>query len=469
LSREQAETLSPAQKLALVFTPGLSTAGEVTSISGRGVGMDVVRDNIERIGGTVDLTSKPNQGVRLTIRVPLTLTIIPVLTISAGEQIFALPRSAIEEIVRTGEKSGVDIVRLGEGEVAKIRDRQMPVVSLCKLLEVESGGARGEQRIVMLKPAGGGLYALLVDQVHDHEDLVVKPAAPAVMACGLYAGTTLTDDGKPILLLDPAGIAKSAGLRFIEGELDRAVLAAAAVHQSIRNETGMLLFRTLAAEQRAVPISLVAKIEDVAADAIAFVAGQLRVVIGDRILPLLGCATAPDRPKLRLLRLSDGKSQVAYALEEVTDIRPIAFDLQPSAVPGEVAGVFLIDGAPVELLDPFWLFADHAQMSSDAAPRTCALPDGDPWIDAILRPLIASLGYRIVAAVDGAEADVVIATAESRGSKPAAAGRLLRIRAQAEASGPRDDSIYRYDRAALIDALSSDRPAGAAKRGQANG
>jgi two-component system chemotaxis sensor kinase CheA len=471
LTREQAEALTPAQKLALVFTPGLSTAGEVTAISGRGVGMDVVRANIERIGGVVDLDSKPNQGVRLAIRVPLTLTIIPALTISAGGQVFAIPRSAIDEILRIGGES-VRIDRVGEAKVATVRDKRVPLISLCELLKVKAVAARGDQRIVLLKPAGGDVYALVVDQVHDHEELVVKPAAPAVMTAGLYAGTTLADDGRPILLLDPSGMAKCAGIRFVDGELDRAVLAAAEKAQTARRETTLLLFRTLDGARRAVPVSVVERIEDVSSDAIGFAAGRLRVAVGENILPLIGCATAPEQDKLRILRLTDGNSEIAYGFSEVIDIRSIEPDLQAPPVAGEVAGVFLVDGAQVELLDPYWLFAVHAEArAEEGEPPVCALPEGDPWIDNMLRPLIESLGYKIVAAADGVAADVVIATddSESEGAAPAAAGRVLRIRSRPDVSGRKDDSIYRYDRAALIDALSSRSGAEPAKKGRAHG
>lgn len=464
VSAEQAEKLTPPQKIALVFAPGLSTAGEVTAISGRGVGMDVVRANIERIGGVVDIDSRAAQGVRLCIRVPLTLTIIPALTVSAGGQVFAIPRSAIDEILRI--RGGVvRFDRVGEAEMATVRDRRVPVVGLPALLGVDAALEREEQKIILLKPAGGDVYALIVDQVHDHEELVVKPAAPAVMAAGLYAGTTLADDGRPILLLDPSGMAKQAGIRFEDNEIDRALLALADQAEAEARETTLLLFRALDGGRRAVPVGVVERIEDVAAEAIGFHAGALRVALGERILPLAGCEAAPDAGKLRILRLTDGASEIAYAFAEVIDIRSLVLDLQPAASPGEVAGVFLVDGGQVELLDPYWLFAVHAGAGADgsadkAEPPVCALPEGDPWIDNMLRPLIESLGYRIARTGEGA-ADVVIAL-ENDEVAAADAAQVVRIRARPEFEGRKDDSIYRYDRAGLIGALE-------AAKGGANG
>jgi len=444
----RAETMTVAQRLDLVFAPGLSTAGAVTAISGRGVGMDVVRANVERIGGLVDIESRPGLGVRLGIRVPLTLTIIPALTISAGEQIFAIPRSAIDEILRLGGDS-VQIDQVGEAEVATVRGRRVPLVSLPDLLGVPA--ERDEaQRLILLKPARGDVYALAVDAVHDHEELVVKPAAPPVMAAGVYAGTTLADDGRPILVLDPAGIAKVAQLRFEAQEAARTESDSEAAGATVAT----LLFRTLDGAARAIPVSLVERILDVAAADVRHSAGRLRVAIDDRIVPLAGCADLPADGKLRVLRLTDGASEIAYAFAEVIDIRAVDLAIKPAATPGEVAGVLLVDGAQIELLDAYWLFASHAQAGPGGTGLVCALPAGDPWMETMLRPLIEGLGYRVVAAADDVEADLVIVADEPPPSTTSPA-EILRLRASPEPSGDADDSIYRYDRAALLDALGA--------------
>src|SRR5688572_18502629 len=455
LAADRAERLSPMQKMALVFAPGLSTAGEVTAISGRGVGMDVVRANIERIGGVVDIDSRRGEGVRLCIRVPLTLTIIPALTVSAGGQVFAIPRSAIEEILRAG--AGTHVATVGESKVATIRGRRVPLLDLSGLLGVDSSAAPDDRKIILLKPAGGDVFALAVDTVHDHEELVVKPAAPAVMTAGLYAGTTLADDGRPILLLDPSGMANQARFRFEEHDAERRMLEAeeAKKEERERREATLLLFRGLDGALRAVPVPVVERIEDVPVESIRASAGRLRVTVADRILPLAGCAEAPKHGKLRILRLTDGAAELAYGFAEVVDIRSVTIAVQRAPTPGEVAGVALIDGSQVELIDPYWLFAAY----SDAGARrgkapVCALPAGDPWMDHMLRPLIESLGYEVVAAGDGVAADILIASTEDETETGVAAGEVLRIRSRPELAGENDNSIYRYDRVALLDALS---------------
>ena len=150
----------------------------------------------------------------MTLRVPLTLTIIPALTVSIGGQHFAIPRSAIEEIVRANGES-VTLERIGGAGVATIRGRRVPeVVARRHPRPRQRRRPTRTARLIVLRPAGGDVYALAVDRIHDHEELVVKPAAPAVMATGLYAGTTLADDGSPILLFDPAGLAEVGGVKL---------------------------------------------------------------------------------------------------------------------------------------------------------------------------------------------------------------------------------------------------------------
>src|SRR5262245_36568238 len=286
IEKADAAQLNAREQLALIFEAGLSTAKQVTAISGRGVGMDVVRSNVERIGGIVEVDSTPGQGTRMTLRVPLTLTIIPALTVSIGSQHFAIPRSAIEEIVRANGGS-VTLEKVGGAGVATIRGRRVPEVALADVLGLPSEVGDEERTLVVLRPAGGDVYALAVDRIHDHEELVVKPAAPAVMATGLYAGTTLADDGSPILLFDPAGLAQVGGVRL--ETLERGGRAAEAIVAANSNEVPVLLFRGLDGARRALRLGVVDRIEEVVAkESIRKSAGQLRVQLGEAILPLAG-------------------------------------------------------------------------------------------------------------------------------------------------------------------------------------
>jgi two-component system chemotaxis sensor kinase CheA len=453
LEKGDAAQLSPREQLALIFEAGLSTAKEVTSISGRGVGMDVVRSNIERIGGIVEVDSRLGEGTRMTLRVPLTLTIIPALTVSIDGQHFAIPRSAIEEIVRANGES-VTLEHLGGAGVATIRGRRVPEVSLAEILGIDSAIEEKDRTLIVLRPAGGDVYALSVDRIHDHEELVVKPAAPAVMATGLYAGTTLADDGSPILLFDPAGLAQVGGIKLEAQE--RSARIADGPAAAVSKATAVLLFRALDGSRRALRLAVVDRIEEVPVNTVKEAAGQLRVQLGDAILPLAGTSGAAlGDGKVRLFRLNDGAHEIGYAFAEVIDFATVDNDVIHAERPGEVSGVSLINGEPAELVDAHWLFANHVGAVARAAePMVCRLPSNDPWMQNMLRPIVEAAGYRVVGDDHEGAADLVIA---ARGAEvPGEAMKnTIWLRAEPDAAGKKDDSIYRYDRAGLLMALKT--------------
>ncbi|MDQ3144568.1 MAG: chemotaxis protein CheW, partial [Pseudomonadota bacterium] len=452
LTKEDAAALTPREQLALIFEAGLSTAQEVTAISGRGVGMDVVRSNVERIGGIVEVDSAVGRGTRMTLRVPLTLTIIPALTVSIGSQHFAIPRAAIEEIVRANGSS-VTLERIGGAGIATIRGRRVPEISLADVLGLQSTMSDLERTLVVLKPAGGDLFALAVDRIHDHEELVVKPAAPAVMATGLYAGTTLADDGSPILLFDPAGLAQVGGIHLDMQERGSRVVEGPVVAAAI--DVPVLLFRGLDGARRALRLGIVDRIEEVPAEAILLGAGQLRVHLGESILPLAGVAPGTTfEGKVRLFRLNDGTQEIGYAFAEVIDLMAIDHDVIPASSPGQVSGVSLIGGEPAELLDAHWLFAEYlGSAARPAMPLVCRLPSDDPWMQNMLRPIVEAAGYIVIGEGDDLLPDLVI---QSDGQAPSATGdaRVLTLAADPENADGKG-LIYRYDRAGLMMALKS--------------
>jgi two-component system chemotaxis sensor kinase CheA len=452
LEKDDAAKLTHREQLALIFEAGLSTAKEVTSISGRGVGMDVVRSNVERIGGIVEVDSRVGEGTRMTLRVPLTLTIIPALTVSIDGQHFAIPRSAIEEIVRSNGES-VTLEHLGGAGVATIRGRRVPEISLAEILGIESGVDEKDRTLIVLRPAGADLYALSVDRIHDHEELVVKPAAPAVMATGLYAGTTLADDGSPILLFDPAGLAQVGGVKL--ETLERATRIAEGPAVTTSKSTAVLLFRALDGSRRALRLAVVDRIEEVPVSAVKEAAGQLRVQLGEVILSLAGVAGAElGDGKVRLFRLNDGAHEVGYAFAEVIDFATIDGEVIHGERPGEISGVSLINGEPAELVDAHWLFANHVRSAARATEQlVCRLPSDDPWMQNMLRPIVEAAGYQVVGDEHEGESDLVIAAQGA--DVPQDSAKTIWLRTEPDASGKKDESIYRYDRAGLLMALKT--------------
>jgi two-component system chemotaxis sensor kinase CheA len=452
ITQELASALPPPARAALIFSPGLSTADQVTAISGRGVGMDVVKSNIERIGGSIELDNRFGAGLRTIIRVPLTLTIIASLTVSAGGQYFALPRAAIEEIIHISSAS-IRIDQLGDATVANIRGRTLPLLHLEHVLGLGRVDNVTGRTIVVVSAGAGLSYALCVGAVHDHEELVIKPASPAVMATGVYGGMSLPDTGVPMLMLDAAGIAQRAG---IEPEEANPLIAAAPDDADAANAlTSTLLFRDLAGRKRGVRLGVVERLEDVPPDRIARTAGKLRVTVDDRLLPLMGLddAGGADFADVKLLRLSDGASELAYAIDDVIDIVQLPPALHRATSEGPIAGVALVDGEQIELIDVFWLFAQADAPPAQAERPLCLLADReDRWSREILRPLLEAAGYRVGFAGEGAEDEAAVVIAGTEAVETAAAP-VIRLRPDLQ--GANDGSVYRYDRMGLLAAIEA--------------
>ena len=334
---------------------------------------------------------------------------------------------------------------------------------LADVLGIEPGQKRRELTLVLLRLASGDLFALVVGRIHSHGDLVVKPLAPAVMKSGLYAGSTLLDDGQPVLLLDVTNIAAQHDLvsdgraRVLQPLDDEATSAATAAPRA-------MLFTDFAGRRSAVRLELVQRIETTPASAIDRSAARPRVVIDGQILPLVGLPEDGGMHlrggKLRLLRLSDGACELLHAVREIEDAAELAEALV--AVPEDplVEAMTLVDGKPVTLIDAHELFARYGEPPLAAPgqrPRR-AVPDSE-WARAILAPLVSAAGYEVMTGGEADDPDVVsilfedvYEAAEVLGRTPA--GPVIRLRdhpEEATASG----TIYRYDRESLLAALAA--------------
>jgi two-component system chemotaxis sensor kinase CheA len=456
LTREEAAGLSPDERHALVFEPGLSTAENVTSVSGRGVGMDVVRANIERVGGSIEVTSTPGQGARILMRLPLTLSIIPALTVGAGGQLFAIPRSYVEEIVHGGSSSA-QFATMGDALLVTVRGRRIPCLSLAGVLGMEQALPPEKSPLVLIRLAGGDLFALAADRIHDHEELVIKPLAPALMAVGIYAGTTLLDDGSPVLMLDIAGIARGArltnDLQKRSARSDDAVIDPAGERAAVP----VVLFAGLDGRRRAIRMDAINRIEKVSASAADLDGERPQVVIADTIFALAGTGRgALPADHLSVLRLSDGESEIAYAIERIIDTAVMHGEIVGADAPGEIEGTTLIGGVPAEVVDTFWLFARHARPPRAATPLVCRISDGDEWARTILGPLIEAAGYRVVGEDWPGQADIAIAGSDGE-EETIRAGQVIKLNSDPDSADGRDGGIYRYDRAGLVAALTAAR------------
>lgn len=464
----EAKALTPREKLELIFRPGFSTAAKVTSISGRGVGMDIVKANLEKIGGVVELRNDEGRGLTIALRVPMTLTIISGLMVRAAAQYFAIPRGSVREILLETSDS-VRIDRVGGGELATVRGEQFPLLRLEHVLggAIDDTDDQDDRAIILVRPGQGHSYALSVAAIHDHEELVIKPAAPMIMATGLYAGTTLPDNGRPVLLLDVQGLLAAAGVDASEaGRSHDANAEAEAEVAAARDVAQLLLFCDVGGRMRGVRLSVIERVEEVPAAALFETAGTVQAKIGTDIFPVHAAAAPKGRDAVKLLRLNDGQSVLCYPIEAVIDIVRLPDVVQAAQEPGLIAGVVLIGGQPVELIDPFWLMAQYGAEQAVPSSRQplCRLSDDvDGWADNFLAPILRNAGYRVVSGdkvVEGERPDVQLCFVDGPAAPVAGDVPLVRLRSSVAATGPDDDSIYRYDRGALLEALRS-RVAGA--------
>ncbi|WP_299196676.1 chemotaxis protein CheA [uncultured Erythrobacter sp.] len=454
VTEAECKQMSREKILNLVFEPGFSTAEEVSNVSGRGVGLDVVRDNLERVGGSIKVTSTPGIGTLFTMQIPLTLSIIAGLTVEAGEQRFTIPQSYVEEIIHASAKA-LDFAHVGETALVTFRGERVPCLMLSEVLSLPpSNIEEGQRTMVMLRLASGDLFALAVDQIHSHGDLVVKPLAPAVMKSGLYAGSSLLEDGQPVLLLDVTNVANEYGL--VSDARQRVLQTADDTGSGkVKDISRAMLFTDFAGRRSAVRLEIVQRIETAPVSALDFSTSQPRAVIDGVILPLIGVdqATAPP-DKIRLLRLTDGHCELLQAVREVDDATEISGAIKPVADDPLVEGITLIDNQTITLLDGHALFARYGEAPVAANLPVCRLPDSD-WARDFLAPLIASAGYEIAVEKDD-EADVAIWFDEDFEAASALDMTfdtpVVRLREGPEAKG-KGDTVYRYDRDGLVAAL----------------
>jgi two-component system chemotaxis sensor kinase CheA len=443
-TEDQVAAMSRDEKIELIYEPGLSTAHAVTAVSGRGVGMDVVRTNIEKFGGTLEIESMPGEGTRFLISVPLTLSILPSLTVETGGQTFAVPRSYVEEIVSVAG-GGLEFAQVGDRRFVTFRERRLPCVSLGQELGLSATEEEDASLFVILRLGWGDLYALAVDRIFDHQELVIKPLSPGIMRSGLFVGCTQLDDGTPVLVLDVAAIGYGAG---IPRELQRPAAAAVATASTEREALRVVLLRGLDGERRAIAMQAVEQVERVTASAVRRPGPHAQAVLGEDILPLAGVPEDLELPeKLTILRLCDGGQRIAYAAREVLEIATLAGGLAPVEGRLGLAGVALIEGETAEIVDCHALFARYSGLSA-VTELSCRLEGDDAWMQNFLGPMIEAAGYRVVTGDE--PADIAFIASEHGAASPEV---RKAIRLTDRPGGQGGDGIYRYDRAALMAAL----------------
>ena len=409
----EVDSLAPEAVYRFIFLPEFSTAAKVTSISGRGVGLDVVRENIETIGGSITVTSTFGKGTTFNLKIPLTLAIAPALIVQTGSHRFALPQQSVVEAIGLGDGSPHKIERIQDAMVLRLRDRVLPLVDLHEIFNLGlAPEADAASRLAVIMRFGAHLFGILVDSVADVQEIVVKPLGASLAHLFVFSGHTILGDGSVVLILDSVGLARSLGL---SQALELGVQHIAERFIPPREKTRLVLFKAGEGAPKVVPLSLISRIESAASGAIAVSDGRLIMQHRGFLMPLLqiGDATSDVSSRERpVLVLGIGGESVGLVVDEIIDIIEDFLDIEiASATPGTIGSARLRDTV-VEIIDisHFVKIARPDALARGVVNRfSILLVDDRLFFRDMLSPILTAAGFRVTTANSGQDALFLLA------------------------------------------------------------
>jgi two-component system chemotaxis sensor kinase CheA len=412
VSEADLEKMTEAQIHKFIFAPGFSTAAAVTSVSGRGVGMDVVRTNIDQIGGTIDIKSVAGEGSSVTIKIPLTLAIVSALIVEAAGDRFAIPQLAVVELVRARANSEHRIERIKDTAVLRLRNKLLPLMHLKKLLKIDDGSSSDpENGFIVVTQVGSQTFGIVVDGVFHTEEIVVKPMSTKLRHIDMFSGNTILGDGAVIMIIDPNGIAKAlgaSGAASHEIADENAAQRASAAEQL----TSLLVFRAGSSQPKAVPLGLVTRLEEIAADKIELSNGRYMVQYRDQLMPLVqmgGVSVQTSGSQPILVFADDGRS-MGLVVDEIIDIVEERLHIEVAGSQEGILGSAVIKGQATEVIDVGHFlpmaFADwfsRKEMRPSAGAQSVLLVDDSAFFRNMLAPVLKAAGYRVRVAPNAQE------------------------------------------------------------------
>ncbi|MEH2489944.1 hybrid sensor histidine kinase/response regulator [Bradyrhizobium sp. AZCC 2230] len=398
------EKMSEAQIHKFIFAPGFSTAAAITSVSGRGVGMDVVRTNIDQIGGTIDIKSVAGEGSSVTIKIPLTLAIVSALIVEAAGDRFAIPQLAVVELVRARANSEHRIERIKDTAVLRLRNKLLPLIHLKKLLKIDDGAASDpENGFIVVTQVGSQTFGIVVDGVFHTEEIVVKPMSTKLRHIDMFSGNTILGDGAVIMIIDPNGIAKALGAAGSSAH-DMADDNGAHHIGSGEQTTSLLVFRAGSSQPKAVPLGLVTRLEELPADKIEFSNGRYMVQYREQLMPLVamdGVTIASQGAQPILVFADDGRS-MGLVVDEIIDIVEERLNIEVGGSASGILGSAVIKGQATEVIDVGHFlpmaFADwftRKEMKPSMHSQSVLLVDDSAFFRNMLAPVLKAAGYRV--------------------------------------------------------------------------
>ena len=432
-TEEEIENLSDQQLQQFIFKPGFSTAETITSVSGRGVGMDVVRTNIEKIGGSIDLKSVEGQGTTIQIKIPLTLAIVSALIVESGNERFAIPQLAVKELVMTSIDGENRIETIKGTPVFRLRDTLLPLVSLQELLKIitphsPSASADNEKskeptnnyngKYIVVTQVGSYMFGVIVDKVFDTEEIVVKPVANMLRNIDMFSGNTILGDGTVIMILDPAGIAKSTGDIDMAERNDND--AAQRAENRAQEKTSLLLFKAGAGAPKAVPLELVSRLEEIRSADVEYANDKMVVQYRGNLMPLLAYdsfITFENVAMRPVLVFSDGNKSMGLVVDSIIDITEHHLDIKITSANDKMLGSAIIHGKTTDIVNVSY-FLQHIDSGwyNSRAKKTLnsnghiddtkrvLLVEDSPFFRNMLTPLLKVAGYDVTTTGSAAEA-----------------------------------------------------------------
>ena len=462
MSEEALEEAPKKQIQNLIFNPGFSTAAAVTAVSGRGVGMDVVRSNIEKIGGTVDLESTEGEGSKFTIKIPLTLAIVSALIVEVGPEKFAVPQINVTELVRVSEENRIENIR--GSKVLRLRNELLPLINLKQIMKLDNGAdnrandnrthltettdketadlseepstdtsiagpiaGRSDDKIndgafIVVLQIGNNALGVIVDRVHDMEEIVVKPVSPVLRQIELFSGNTILGDGSIIMILDPNGLSKAAGDINAGPKQARTLDSEEEMRQArLSQKESVLLFRAGEGPVRAVPLNLVGRLEEFEISDIEMADNHHVIQYRGRLMPLVPFDPAQTLPKeghqpVLVFFDTDTGRAMGLMVDQIVDILEENITIERSQGTPGLLGSAIIKGKATDLIDVSyyinratgsWFNSGEGGAFNDgtaSGPKRVLMVDDSPFFRNMLIPFLKVSGYDVTSVENPAEA-----------------------------------------------------------------
>lgn len=423
-TEEEVAEMSDQQIQRFIFHAGFSTAAKVTSVSGRGVGMDVVRTNIEKIGGTIELKSTEGKGTTFFIKIPLTLAIVSALIVESGEERFAIPQISVLELVRASSDSTHTIEYINSTPVLRLRDRLLPLLHLNRILSFEDeqdlaevGQDESREDFIIITQVGDFTFGIVVDRVFDTEEIVVKPVAPILRDLSVFSGNTILGDGSVIMILDPNGIASEANEAMSDIADQSGIEEEDGLVSNIDEKEAILLFRAGGDTKRAVPLSLVSRLEEVDVSSIEVSEGAKMVQYRGKLMPLV---MINDQYEIRsegrqpMLVFTDDQKSMGVIVDEISDIKEDRINVELGSKAIGQLGTAIIDGVATEVIDIAYYFeqtfndwqlgAENLELEAKLKRKNILIVDDSTFFLNLLKPLLTTAGYNVTIASTASDA-----------------------------------------------------------------